>query len=93
MLDKILNSKEIDLVLKAIYSLSPGEIKLLVFVVAFLVLYLVFKRFGIKMAMALGALYLIIYALYINSFLAIYSSSHQEADKRMEVIQHELDNK
>lgn len=89
-IEKLANNHYITVILERIYALSPDEVKLLVIITAVLIILLVFKRFGIRMAMALGMVYLIIYVLYINNFLSVYSNSQEVKEQHMEELQIEL---
>lgn len=89
-MEKLANNHYVSVFLERIYALSPEEIKLLVFITAILIMLLVFKRFGIRMAMALGMVYLIIYVLFINNFLSVYSNSQEVKEQHMEELQVEM---
>lgn len=93
IIEKISNYEIVAILLEKASKLSPAEIKTIVVIIALLIAYLALRKFGVKIFMAIGMLYLILYVLYINNFVSVFSANQQEKEFRLNELQQELKKK
>lgn len=75
------------------YSLKELEIWIIVILLAALVAFLVYKRFGASIFGVLLFIYLIVYVVYSANITDVCEEKNKEFDNRMKSVQEEIDKK
>ena len=89
--NKIKDSELVIDILGRIYSLTSTEITIIIVITALLILFMAWKKFGIKVFFATLFMYLIIYVLYSFDIIDAYNTRQHEEDAHMKIIEQELD--
>lgn len=77
--------------LERVYHLNQVEITVLVIITAFLLLYLVYRIFGIGAIVGLTIIYILGYILYVNNIFDFYKAQDKANTSHMQEIQKEVD--
>ena len=72
-------------------GLNPEEIWFIVIALAIIILLIVYRYFGVKLAFFLLLLYLIVYVLYINDVVGTYEERELIIKQREQTLLNELE--
>jgi len=82
---------KINEILFFIQGLSHDELMMIAVIAAALILFVVYRRFGLMAASGLILIYGIAYILYSYDFINVYDKRESEKNEHLKVIQEELE--
>jgi uncharacterized membrane protein YcfT len=90
LIDNILNHELIIQLVNFINSLGNTEIKLIVAITAVLILFIVYRKFGVGAFWALTILFFILFIVYQANIFGFYKKQSQEQVEHLQEINAEL---